>query len=559
MKKGIKILIVLVMFIPVCMLAQDEYSKILADELQREFEILSKQDPPVYHINYRVDYVKNILIKADFGNITAVQSDSSASLTADLRVGNKTFDNTHISKGEADNTRRNYAAIPYEDNPLAVKQVLWKTTDDVYRKARAEFLAKKNKISVEDIEKYNDFSPGNPDKYYEPKLDYKFTDTEKARIVEILKSSSEIFPENTDMMQGMALFRFVVQRKYYVSSEGDEITQNFVQAQIVLSGSIRSPEGDPINLHHIFHARYPGELPSGDEIVKQAGNMYEKLVALKEAPIAEPYSGPAILAPKASGVFFHEILGHRVEGHRLKDDTDAHTFKLKLNKNVLPKSMSVIFDPTLKEFNGEPLAGHYVYDDEGPRAKVVKVIENGLLKDFLMSKTPVPGFPESNGHGRAQTGLSPISRQSNLLVETNKPYTEDELRKMLVKECKKQKKEFGYYFKDVQGGFTTNNRYMPNAFNVTPTEVYRVYVDGRPDELVRGVRLIGTPLAMFSNIEAAGEKHDIFNGMCGASSGSIPVSAISPAIFVSKIETQKANQYFSTGPVIDAPQSINDK
>jgi len=550
--------VMIVLFSSSSVKGSDVYMDILKDELFRELEILSKQDPKVYHINYRVDHYKNWTIRADFGNLTTIDHDSSSVLTTDLRVGDKTFDNTHLIKGEADNTRRNSSVIPFENNALAVKQYIWNSTDEVYRKARAEYLAKKNKISVEDEVKYNDFYLGEGEKYYEPAFNYELSKAQSDFLVETLKEASEVFPESTEIMNGLALFRFYIQRKYFVTSEGHEIVQNFFQSQIVLSGSIRSPEGDPVSLYHIFHARIPEELPDKNEVVNKAKEMVSMLYRLKEAPLAEPYSGPAILSARASGVFFHEILGHRVEGHRLKDETDAHTFKLKINKNVLPKTMSVIFDPTVREFEDQMLAGYYTYDDEGSRAKKVTVIENGILKNFLMSNTPVPGLEKSNGHGRAESGLSPISRQSNLFVTTSKPYNEEELRKMLIKDCKKQGKEYGYYFKEVQGGFTMNKRYTPNAFNVTPTEVYRVYVDGREDELVRGVRLIGTPLAMFSSIEAAGDENGIFNGVCGASSGGVPVAAISPAIYVSKVETQKSNQWFSTGPILESPNSLNN-
>jgi TldD protein len=167
------------------------------------------------------------------------------------------------------------------------------------------------------------------------------------------------------------------------------------------------------------------------------------------------------------------------------------------------------------------------------------LVEKGILKNFLMSRTPINGFLTSNGHGRSMSGLQPVSRQSNLIVENLQPKKQDELRKELVKMIKEQKEPYGYLFDDVIGGFTNTGRYSPNAFNVTPTLVYRVYADGRPDELVRGVNLIGTPLAMFSQIVSAGGKPEVFNGTCGAESGNVPVSAISPMLLVKQIETQK--------------------
>jgi TldD protein len=218
---------------------------------------------------------------------------------------------------------------------------------------------------------------------------------------------------------------------------------------------------------------------------------------------------------------------------------DGQTFKSKVNQKILPESMSVYCDPTISQFAGRYLNGVYGYDDEGVKSRRVDVVEKGMLKNFLMSRSPMDNFTHSNGHGRAAAGLSPVSRQSNLFVDAVKTRSDSELRGMLIKECKRQKKEYGYFFKNVVGGFTVTDRYRPNAFNIFPTEVYRVYVDGRADELVRGVDLIGTPLAMFAEITAVGDTHGVFTGFCGAESGYVPVSAISPSLFVRRIETQK--------------------
>jgi TldD protein len=124
---------------------------------------------------------------------------------------------------------------------------------------------------------------------------------------------------------------------------------------------------------------------------------------------------------------------------------------------------------------------------------------------------------------------------------------------MLISEVKRQGKKFGLFFDDISGGFTNTTRYSPQAFQVTPVIVYRVYTDGRPDELVRGVDLIGTPLTSFSKIIAADDKPEIFNGFCGAESGFIPVSAISPAILISQIEVQKRAKSNELLPILPPP------
>jgi predicted Zn-dependent protease len=278
-----------------------------------------------------------------------------------------------------------------------------------------------------------------------------------------------------------------------------------------------------------------------------------KLKELKEAPVVEAFSGPALLSPETAGVFFHEIFGHRVEGQRMRQETDGQTFKKKTGEIVLPDFLNVYMDPTIDKYGGREINGHYKYDDEGVKGQKVTLVEKGILKGFLMSRVPVEGFPESNGHGRAAAGLNPASRQSNLIIECTQEKSENELRQALREELKRQSKDYGYYFASVTGGFTTTGRYSTNVFNVTPNEVYRVYADGRPDELVRGVDLVGTPLAMFSQIGAAGGGIGYFTGMCGAESGAVQVSCVSPMLFVRQIEIQKKPKSQSLPPLLPKP------
>jgi TldD protein len=176
-----------------------------------------------------------------------------------------------------------------------------------------------------------------------------------------------------------------------------------------------------------------------------------------------------------------------------------------------------------------------------------------VLKTFLMSRSPTRGFTKSNGHGRCQPGLAPVSRQGNLVVTSSKQVSLDELRSMLIEECKKQGKEYGLLFKDISGGFTMTQRYMPQVFKVVPILVYRIFADGRPDELVRGVDIVGTPLTCFSKILCTADDVVPFNGMCGAESGMVPVSAVSPSILVEQIEIEKKHKAQDRPPILDAP------
>ena len=182
------------------------------------------------------------------------------------------------------------------------------------------------------------------------------------------------------------------------------------------------------------------------------------------------------------------------------------------------------------------------------------VVENGVLRNFLMSRSPVEGFARSNGHGRRQPGLAPVGRQSNLIVESSQSVSDSELRALLAEEIERQGKEFGLLFTDIAGGFTFTGRMGPQVFQVTPIMVYRVFADGRPDELVRGADLIGTPLISFSGIIATGTEREVFNGFCGAESGMVPVSGVAPAILTAQIEIQKKPKAADRPPLLPRPE-----
>ncbi|MFT4979845.1 MAG: TldD protein, partial [Myxococcota bacterium] len=222
---------------------------------------------------------------------------------------------------------------------------------------------------------------------------------------------------------------------------------------------------------------------------------------------------------------------------------------------ILPTVLSVYDDPTIQSFEGVDLNGHYPYDDEGVAGERVVVVEDGVLQSFLMSRAPIENFGRSNGHGRRQPGEAVVARQGNLLIEADerKSVSYEQLRSQLLAEIKRQDKPFGLIFDDITGGFTFTGRSTPNSYAVQPVTVWRVYADGRPDELVRGVDMIGTPLITFSRIQAASDSYQVFNGSCGAESGWVPVSAIAPDLLVREIEVQRKEKDNDRPPLLPPP------
>jgi predicted Zn-dependent protease len=298
--------------------------------------------------------------------------------------------------------------------------------------------------------------------------------------------------------------------------------------------------------------RTPADLPGDAEVDKMIQTVTTDLDGLHEAPLAEPYVGPAILEGRAAGVFFHEVFGHRIEGHRQKDLTSGQTFASYVNKAIAPDWLSVYDDPSIVTLNGIQLNGFYRFDDEGVRAHHASLIDHGKLVGFDMGRNPINSFPHSNGHGRRSPGLPPVARQGNLVVEAAKSVTRAELEQMLIDQIKKQDRPYGMIFTDISGGFTNTSAFQPQAFKVNPVMAYRLYPDGKR-ELVRGIDISGTPLVALQSIRAASREIETFNGVCGAESGWVPVSASAPSLLLEKLEVEKGFIPPDRPPILQAP------
>lgn len=535
---------------------QDKFLQLLKQELQYNARELEQQELPPYYMNFRViDEQKTDIVSA-FGTVLSSSSYRMRMFVPQIRLGSPEADNFKLNPmGTSQVNNYSGSLLPLDDDgEAAIRDGIWKETLKRYRFAKDMYkqMETQSNVSVEGEDKSPCFSPAPVEGYYEAPLaeEKRGIDVEewKKRLNEI----SAVFKGMPDVLSATVSLNFQVERRYLVNTEGSEIVQNRTYARVMLSAIAKAADGMVLPLNKDYFAYEVKDLPDNEVMIAGAREMITKLKELKDAPVVDPYTGPAILSGAASGVFFHEIFGHRLEASRLK--TGGETFKKMVGEQVLPIDFQVYCDPTLTRYAGTYLNGYYLYDDEGVKSRRVDNVVNGVLKEFLLGRNPIDGFPESNAHGRTAGGGDAVARQSNLIVETIRPYSEAELREMLIKEAKKQEKEYGYYFKEVTGGFTyTGEGNSLNSFNVNPVEVYRVYVDGRPDELVRGVDLIGTPLSMFSNIVAGGDKSSVFTGMCGAESGWVPVTACSPMIFVSKIETQRRNQERGIPPILPAP------
>jgi TldD protein len=559
MMKAIKYLLPIILF-PIIALSlsakNDLIISSLTKEMNKTMEELKTRDLPPYFILYEVIDEDKINLVSSFGVLKSESETRKRTLDIDLRVGDYDFDNTHIIRGQSFSfgSRRNSVQLPIEDDELALRKAIWTATDKAYKSAieRYEKVTTNKAVKVEEEDDSPDLSREPSQKYFSDKKGEKIDAEEwKSRI----KRLSAKFSEHPWIYYGGVSVSSGIITKTIVNSEGAVLQFSEPSTKVFLSAQTKAEDGMSLPLYKSFFAFDPADLPSEKEMAEEVDALIAKLKALRDAPMMDTYTGPAILSGEASGVFFHEIFGHRAEGHRLKDPNNSQTFKNSIDKPVIADFLDVNFDPTIKNLGGKDLAGYYTYDDEGVKAEKVTAVDDGNFKEFLMSRSPIEGFPNSNGHGRKAAGYKAVSRQSNLIVEAARSVSKEELKQKLIEECKKQNKEYGLYFEVVQGGFTFTGRSIPNSFNVNPLVVYKIYVDGRPDEIVRGVDLIGTPLTTFSNIIEAANDIGIFNGTCGAESGGVPVSAVSPSLLVSRIEVQKKKKSQAKPPILPAPNA----
>jgi TldD protein len=528
-------------------------------ELHRAFTSLGRPGPgkpesdkqlPPYFLSYAVSDASFVSIRAQFGALVDSSTNHVRLADVQVRLGDPKLDNTH---GDHRGSAVNSLQLPLGDDREALARSLWLATNTGYGTALDNYLRVKTEAEVRAKEEDTspDFSQEAPQTHLGKPAPPVAVD--KAAWEQRVRALSNVFRQYPDVYGNVVMLTAQNETDYYTSSEGSRVVTPHLAARLVVLAVTRADDGMDLFREQTFEAETVEELPAQAELEAAIRKLGKSLEELRKAPVTEPFDGPAILSGRAAAVFFHEVLGHRLEGQRQRGDEEGQTFTKDIGKEILPTFLSVADDPTRTKFGSSWLSGAYEYDDEGEKARRVDLIDDGVLKTFLMSRLPIANFSASNGHGRAQTGRMPTGRQGNLIVTSTKSEPEAALRVQLIDEAKKQGKPYGLYFEDISSGFAVTTRSSPQAFQVIPLVVWRVYVDGRPDELVRGVSIVGTPLAAMKRILATGDKSEVFNGECGAESGTVPVSAVAPAMLLSEIETQKQAQGTARPPILTIP------
>jgi TldD protein len=527
--------------------------EVMKAELDRSMKTLGTQDPPAYFVSYTITDTQRVTVSGSNGALLNSDEGRNRWLEVAVRTGSYDLDNTHKVDGRQPPNGGPGTNAPLDDDAEVLRRAIWLETDKQYRAAAEAFIkikaGKEVKVQTEEG-RAPDFSREKPHVFTSS---WASLTLDRKPWEQRVREYTSYFRQSAAVINSIVTFTAQAQNTLQLNSEGSQLQFGQVRYRLELFIQGKAADGMDIDRYYNFDWVNAGDAPDDKAVYAAAAQLRKEMEGLVVSPLNDPMVGPALLTGRAAAVFFHEVFGHRAEGHRQKDVNEGQTFAKKVGEPILPSFLSIVDDPTMKKLGKQDLLGYFQFDDESVNGERVVLVDHGVLKSFEMSRSPLAGFPHSNGHGRRQIGAAPVSRQGNLIVESNKTLTNAELRAKLVELIKQQGKPYGLLIDDIAGGFTFTGRGQPQAFQVEPLVVYKVFADGRPDELVRGVDIVGTPLAALTKIVATGDTPEVFNGYCGAESGYVPVSAAAPAILTSELEVQKKQTSTDRPPILPPP------
>jgi predicted Zn-dependent protease len=534
--------------------ATADLTAVLESEIHRTMEYLAGTPAQPYFLAYRVDDTQTTNLEASHGGLTHHREDPLRTLVVTVRVGSPALDNSHTMRGEKDATlmevRRGLLTLDGPDRGIQAQ--VWGATQRALRDAqdRLQRVLQTQTVQVPEIDRSGDFRPEPPHQWNGPAAKGVL---DAAAWATRLPPISTLLAEDPQIEGGEARLNWQRSTSTLVNSEGSRIRQERSGGTVTLTAYTTAPDGALLWRSEARFATEPSQLPDQATLRELASQIHTDLGELRAAPLGEPYAGPVLLSGAAAAVLLHELIGHNSEGDLVKDESGAQTFRDARGTSLLPRSFIVYDDPRLTQYSGTPLAGNYVYDDEGVPAERVDLIVDGVLRAFLLSRSPVDGAPRSNGHGRAPLGGSAGPRTGNLILESRAPKSPEDLRAELRRLAREQGLEAGIYVETIHGGEAQVGRAEANTFQIETEQVWRVYTDGRPDTRVRGLDLVGTPLLTLRQVVEAGDDPQVLNGMCGKGDGHIPTSIISPSLLLRAAELQRAETTVSRPPILPKP------
>jgi hypothetical protein len=507
----------------------------LLTELDRSKDQLKMdQVKPPYYIEYRVDDVENFDAEAAFGALIGGQRQHIRVLRVVVRIGDYKQD-SYYGQGMGGTT-----IIPLDNDPIAIRRQIWLLTDEAYKEAAdayAEKLSALKQFSV-DPNPVDDFAKAPVVTKVGPTISLKVDENEWKQT---LQEATNLYRKYPEIQMVSASARFSGINQYFVNSEGTIIRNGRLNATVSLNGSTQAADGMRLQRNPYWTEERPEELPKREELLKDTTQMLETLKALREAPIVEEsYRGPVLFAPDAADDIMAGLVGGNILGRKPqlgRPNRTVGAFATSYKTRVLPKFVTVVDDPTIKEFGGKKVIGNYEVDSEGVAAQAVTVVDEGILVNYLMGRQPIRDFPSSNGHGRASPGQVASPAVGTLIFKSSEAEPAADLKKKLTEMSGEQSKPYGYRVDTLGAG---------NA----PRLLYRVYASDGHEQLVRG--------AVFNELDVRALRNDLIamgnDPLVSNRVGGVPQTIIAPSLLFDELEVKRADTSKEKLPEYPAPE-----
>jgi len=535
----------------------DVVLRALVSELERNQAGLKLEDlERPYFIEYALSDATRVYVTAELGSVTGKNVNRFRSLQPEVRVGSYELDNTNFGSGYG----RYYggsgpSAMPIEDDYNAIRQAIWWATDRGYKDA-VETLAQKKAFMESKLikDKPEDFAQQPPAVYLEPRGDIKLTVEPLEKLAVPL---SAVFRQYPQVQQSGVTTEGGSGNKYLVNSEGTRIRIASTSFSISVTATVQADDGMKMSDSFTVYARKLEDLPALPELTKRCTQMVERLLAAREAPLLDSYTGPVLFeAEPATELFAGQFAQRFAGGQRpVGSSSNPDDFENKLGKRILPGFLNVVDNPAQETINGQLVMGNYAYDDEGVKAQAVSLVKGGTLEALLMSRNPSKQFKQSNGHGRGSYGSQ--AGVGCLLVTSDEGADGAALRQRLLEAAAEESLDFGLRVVALgnvgdgggYGGYYGRARFGgPRGGGTAPLAMYKVYPDGR-EEMVRGAEIARVELKAFKNILAAGDTPYVRNSGSGTQGRTVAV----PALLFEELDLAKMDRDFDKPPLLPAP------
>jgi predicted Zn-dependent protease len=502
-------------------------------ELERsKSQLKMEQLQTPYYIEYRVSDIEDFTTEAAFGATREDQKVHVRLLRVTVRLGDYKQD-SYYGQGIGGN-----ALLPLDNDPIALRHQIWLATDEAYKSAGEALTQKQSVLKQFNGEEHpvDDFAKSIPVQLVEPTIALNVNRDEWKKTLE---SATELYRQYPDIQSVTASARFTVVNEYLLNTEGTVTRNGRAIYSVQVNAATQAPDGMRLGRTPAWTVAKLSELPTREKLLHDTKEALDTLVALRNAPIVEEeYRGPVLFSPDAADDVVASLIGGNVLGRKPQlgaPNRTTGTFATSYKSRILPPFIDVVDDPTLKEFGGKSLTGSYEVDSEGVKSAPVGIIEKGVLTNYLLGRTPIRDFPESNGHGRAAPAAPPGPNVGVLLIKSSEAQSPDALKKRVQEMVSNQDKPYGYRVETMAG--------------TAPRLLYRVYAKDGHEELVRGAVFSELDVrALRSDLSAAGNDPLVSNR-----TGGIPSTVIAPSLLFDELQVKRADTSKDKLPYYPAP------